>query len=65
MPDAKLADRELERLRAMSPAEKLAVSEALWRDAWRLKAASFRSRHPEWSDAQVESATRQALSGGQ
>lgn len=55
---------ELIRLRSMTAAEKLAVAEAMWREAWALKEASLRAQHPEWTAAQLHAATREAMSGG-
>ncbi len=55
---------ELIRLRQMSAEEKLAVSDALWREAWALRRASITKQHPDWAPAQIEQATREALIGG-
>jgi hypothetical protein len=49
---------ELARLRALSAAEKLALMQSLWRQAWSLKRAGVRALHPDWPDAQVESVVR-------
>ena len=57
-------ERELARLRAMTPAEKLRVAEALWRDAWALTEAGVVMRHPDWSRDQVRRETRRLMSGG-
>jgi len=57
-------DRELARLRAMTPAEKLRVSEALWREARAITEAAVMKRHPEWTRDQVRQETRRVLSGG-
>jgi len=54
-------DLELQRLRAMSATEKVAVMHALWRQAWSLTAAGVRSRHPEWSAEQVEAEVREVF----
>ena len=56
--------RELARLRAMTPAEKLRVAEGLWRDAWALTEAGIVMRHPEWTREQVRKETRRLMSGG-
>ena len=58
-----IADQELARLRAMTAAEKLAVAEALWQEAWALKRAFLASLHPDWTENALDVATRQALSG--
>lgn len=56
-------DRETEILRAMRPAEKLAVMQALIRQAFDLKAAALRSRWPEMSEEEVRSRTRSLVAG--
>jgi hypothetical protein len=45
----------------MTPAEKLAVSELLWRQAWALKQASIARQRPDWTAEQIRTATRRAL----
>jgi hypothetical protein len=57
-------DRELARLRAMTPAEKLRVAEALWREARAITEATVVRRHPEWTVEQVRQETRRLISGG-
>lgn len=57
-------DRELARLRAMTPAEKLRVAEALWRDARALTEAGIVRRQPHWTREQVQHETRRLMSGG-
>jgi hypothetical protein len=52
-------DLELTRLRQMTAAEKVAVMDSLWRQAWSLKAAGVRGQHPDWSSEQVEAAVRE------
>lgn len=64
MSTRSVSELELARLRAMTAEEKLAVSQALWTEAWNLKEASLRSMHPNWSTAQIEDAIRRVLSGG-
>jgi len=54
---------ELARLREMSAEQKLAVSDALWRDARALRRASIAKQHPDWSAAEVDQATREAMIG--
>ncbi|MGE0553541.1 MAG: hypothetical protein AB7R55_08925 [Gemmatimonadales bacterium] len=56
-----LRERELARLKEMTPTEKLAVSELLWRQAWALKAASLRRRYPDWTSEEIGEATKRAL----
>ena len=56
-------DLELARLRAMTASEKVAVMHALWRQAWSLTVAGVRGRHPDWSQGQVDAATRAIFLG--
>jgi len=58
-----LDDRELIRLRSMTVAEKLRVTEALWRQAQQMVRAAVADQHPEWSAEQVANETRRRLSG--
>jgi hypothetical protein len=57
-------ERELARLRMMTPAEKLRVAQGLWRDAWALTEAGVSMRHAEWTRDQVRQETRRLMSGG-
>lgn len=57
-------DRELDRLRAMTPAEKLRVAERLRADAIRLMRAALAQRHPSWSDQQLRAEARRRVNGG-
>lgn len=54
---------ELIRLRQMTATQKLAVSEGLWREAWSLKRASLVTQHSTWTSAQIDEATRKAMTG--
>ena len=54
---------DIERLRRMTPAEKLAVMHSLIRTAYDLKGAHLRALHPEWSEEQVRDATRRSVGG--
>lgn len=56
-------DQELDRLRAMTAAEKIAVMNSLWRQAWALKAAGIRALHPDWTPDQVTAAVREIFRG--
>lgn len=47
--------------RRMTPAEKIAVADRLYWSARELKAAGFRTAHPDWSEEQVQEAVRQAF----
>ena len=55
---------ELIRLRRMTAAEKVAVSEALWRQAWSLRRASIAAEHKDWTAKQLDHATRDAMTNG-
>lgn len=46
------------RLRAMTPAEKIAAMQHLYWTAWKLKSAAIRAKHPTWSDDEVHRAVR-------
>lgn len=46
-------------VRHMTPEQKLASAEALWRMAWELKIAGVRMQNPEWSEAQITARVRQ------
>lgn len=52
-------DLELTRLRQMTAAEKIAVMDSLWRQAWALKAAGVRAEHPDWSPERIEATVRE------
>ncbi|OGR12007.1 MAG: hypothetical protein A2341_03925 [Deltaproteobacteria bacterium RIFOXYB12_FULL_58_9] len=59
-------EREAERIRQnifrrMTPAEKVAASDRLYWSARTLKKAGLRTAHPDWSEKQVEAATRLAF----
>jgi hypothetical protein len=60
---ASVLDHELERLRAMTATEKVAVMHSLWNQAWALSAAGVRARHPDWTVEQVEAAVREIFRG--
>ena len=50
-------------LRRMTPAQKLAVMHALWRQAWALKVAGIRLQHPTWTSGQVLGRVREIFGG--
>lgn len=56
MPD--VGELEVQRLRDMTADQKVAIMDSLWRQAWALKAAGLRARHPDWSPEQVEAEVR-------
>lgn len=59
-----LRDRELARLRAMTPAEKLRAADRLRADAFRLARAAVSRRHPAWTTEQVQAEVRRLVNGG-
>ncbi|NJD19753.1 MAG: hypothetical protein FIA95_10795 [Gemmatimonadetes bacterium] len=56
-------DQEIDLLRRMTPAQKLAVLETLIRQAYELKAAALRARWPQMSEQEVWSETRRLVGG--
>ena len=56
-------DQETEALRRMTPGQKLAVMNALIRQAYELKAAAVRTRWPEMSEQEVWARTRTLVGG--
>jgi hypothetical protein len=55
--------REIEALKRMSPAQKLAVLTSLIREAYRLKAAWIRSTEPDLSEQELHARVLEAMSG--
>lgn len=55
--------QETDRLRRMSPDQKLAVMHALIRQAWALKAAAVRARNPELSETEVRTRAWKLVGG--
>lgn len=58
-----LRDVEIEILRRMTPAQKLAVMHALIRQAFELKAGAVRARWPELPEEEVLERTRDLVAG--
>ena len=58
-----LRELELNRLRDMTPAEKLRVAQGLWREARALTLAAVRRRHTDWSHEDVLREARRIMSG--
>ncbi len=52
-------DAETERLRQLTPDERVRIANALWEQAWQAAAAGVRARHPDWSDAQIAAGVRE------
>ncbi len=58
----KTADEvQTEIFRKMTPAERWAAAEKLYWSVRHLKAAFLRSVHPEWSEAEVQQAVKEAF----
>jgi hypothetical protein len=55
--------QETDALRRMSPEQKLNVMRVLIRQAWELKAAVIRARHPELSEAEVRARAWELVGG--
>lgn len=47
--------------RAMTPEQRLATAARLYWSAREIKAAALRTRHPEWTEEQVQRAVREAF----
>lgn len=56
-----VAELQVRRYRVMSPAEKLALADALWRVARDAIRAGVRMRHPELDEPAVDRATREIM----
>lgn len=54
---------ETEILLRLTPAKKLAVMHALWRQAWELKLAGVRRQHAEWTTEQAQARVREIFRG--
>ena len=46
--------QQVEIIRKMTPAQKLAMAQALYETAWQLKEAGLRMLHPDWSERQFK-----------
>lgn len=55
------SQRQLEIVRALTPAQRLAQAERMNQAMRELLAAGFRSRHPEWSEADVQRAVAERI----
>lgn len=62
-PGRDTTERETERLRRMTPSEKLAVLERMIREAYELKAAGLRALHPDLSEEEVRRRARDRVGG--
>ena len=58
-----ISEPDLEVLRQLSPARKLAVMSGLIQQAWSLKAALIRDRNPDLVPAEVTRLAREAVAG--
>ena len=61
MSSAEQIDTEI--VRRLTPAQKLAVMQELWQQAWDLKAAGLRAQHPDWTEQQVQACVREIFGG--
>lgn len=52
---------QLEGFRRMSPADKLRMVEALYQTGIALRVAGLRTRHPDWTQSQLEFEARRSL----
>jgi len=57
-------EQEIETLRRLSPARKLAVMTGLIREAYRLKTAWLRMTEPELSEEELVAKVREVVAGG-
>ncbi|GMV91626.1 MAG: hypothetical protein AMXMBFR82_14040 [Candidatus Hydrogenedentota bacterium] len=48
-------------LRAMTPAQKLDATQRIYNTARELRAAGLRMQHPDWTEAQINAAVREAF----
>ena len=53
--------RQIERYRAMTPAERWRQAQTMYEAARALRVAQTRSTHPDWSDVQIEAHVRQVF----
>jgi hypothetical protein len=53
LPDDAPDPEQIRRFSAMTPDERWAVAQSLYRTARDLKRAAVRAEHPDWSDEQV------------
>jgi len=53
--------RQLDRFKAMTPAERWQAAQDLYWSARRLKAAFLRSEHPDWDDDAIEDAVKRSF----
>lgn len=56
--EEKASAHYVEVLRRMTPEQKLATAEELWRTAWELKAAGERMLYPDLSEEQIHKRVR-------
>lgn len=54
-------DAQIEIFRRMTPGQRWAAAQRLYWSARNLKAAWLRSLHPEWTEAEVQQAVREAF----
>lgn len=52
-------------LREKTPAERLAITNGMWRSARDMLRNLLRAEHPDWSDEQVDAAVARRMAGRQ
>lgn len=52
---------QLDRFKAMTPAERWQAAKDLYWSARRLKAAFLRSKHPDWDEAAIQEAVKRSF----
>lgn len=57
-------EHDIEIVRRMTPEEKLAVMHGLIRQAWELKVAAIRARHPDLPEAEIHAQAWELVGGG-
>jgi hypothetical protein len=63
-PGGPMTPEEIRILRAMTPAQKLAAAEDMYRAARDIKAAALRQQHPDWSEEEVQRNVREIFLHG-
>ena len=59
------ADRiQREIIRKMTPAQKFAIAEELYKTAWEIKRSALCAQHPDWSDEQVLARVKRIFTTG-
>lgn len=56
-----MTDTQTQLLKKMTPEQKLNLAQQLYNSARQLKEAGVRMQHPDWDEAQVKQAVREAF----